>query len=264
MAERRPSRASAARRSSSRPASRRGAQGSSVRVAGTDCHSTGDLERRRPLGRHPQLPSRAVSAGAHRRTSARRPSPCACPPARRPQTIGPILRGAAVAARARRDRPGARRGRRLRRTAPPSSPGAWAPRSAPRSGLLPELGPVLGKGDAMWRALSVLTGDVVVLPRRRLRALRRALRLRDRRAAGLRAGRAVRQGLLPPAVPGRRRGDPPRRRPGDRAHRAPAARALLPRARGLPPAARGRAGRAARRCSSACPSRPATRWRSRC
>ncbi len=27
--------------------------------------------------------------------------------------------------------------------------------------LLPELGPVLGKGDAMWRALSVLTGEVV-------------------------------------------------------------------------------------------------------
>ncbi|MBV9213143.1 MAG: glucosyl-3-phosphoglycerate synthase [Actinobacteria bacterium] len=29
------------------------------------------------------------------------------------------------------------------------------------SALLPELGPVLGKGDAMWRALTVLTGDVV-------------------------------------------------------------------------------------------------------
>ncbi len=27
--------------------------------------------------------------------------------------------------------------------------------------LLPELGPVLGKGDAMWRALSVLTGEVI-------------------------------------------------------------------------------------------------------
>src|SRR6185436_18486938 len=27
--------------------------------------------------------------------------------------------------------------------------------------LLPHAGPVLGKGDAMWRALSVLTGDVV-------------------------------------------------------------------------------------------------------
>ncbi|MBO0767100.1 MAG: glucosyl-3-phosphoglycerate synthase [Solirubrobacterales bacterium] len=28
--------------------------------------------------------------------------------------------------------------------------------------LMPELGPVLGKGDAMWRALSVLDGEVVV------------------------------------------------------------------------------------------------------
>ncbi|HEX8120053.1 MAG TPA: glucosyl-3-phosphoglycerate synthase [Solirubrobacteraceae bacterium] len=31
-----------------------------------------------------------------------------------------------------------------------------------QSALVPEMGPVLGKGDAMWRALSVLTGDVVV------------------------------------------------------------------------------------------------------
>lgn len=29
------------------------------------------------------------------------------------------------------------------------------------AGLLPEFGPVLGKGDAMWRALSVLTGELV-------------------------------------------------------------------------------------------------------
>jgi len=30
-----------------------------------------------------------------------------------------------------------------------------------QAALLPELGPVLGKGDAMWRALTALTGDVV-------------------------------------------------------------------------------------------------------
>jgi len=30
-----------------------------------------------------------------------------------------------------------------------------------QAALLPELGPVLGKGDAMWRALTVLTGDVI-------------------------------------------------------------------------------------------------------
>jgi len=31
-----------------------------------------------------------------------------------------------------------------------------------QASLMPGFGPVLGKGDAMWRALSVLTGDVVV------------------------------------------------------------------------------------------------------
>ncbi len=31
-----------------------------------------------------------------------------------------------------------------------------------QAALMPELGPVLGKGDAMWRALGVVTGDVVV------------------------------------------------------------------------------------------------------
>ena len=30
------------------------------------------------------------------------------------------------------------------------------------SDLLPEFGPVLGKGDAMWRALSVARGELVV------------------------------------------------------------------------------------------------------
>jgi glucosyl-3-phosphoglycerate synthase len=31
-----------------------------------------------------------------------------------------------------------------------------------QAALLPEFGPVLGKGDAMWRSLFVLTGDVIV------------------------------------------------------------------------------------------------------
>ncbi len=31
-----------------------------------------------------------------------------------------------------------------------------------QAALLPEFGPVLGKGDAMWRSLSVLTGDIIV------------------------------------------------------------------------------------------------------
>jgi glucosyl-3-phosphoglycerate synthase len=30
-----------------------------------------------------------------------------------------------------------------------------------QEGLMPELGPVLGKGDAMWRSLQILTGEVV-------------------------------------------------------------------------------------------------------
>jgi glucosyl-3-phosphoglycerate synthase len=34
-------------------------------------------------------------------------------------------------------------------------------RVVPEAELLPAFGPVLGKGDAMWRALTVLTGDVV-------------------------------------------------------------------------------------------------------
>ena len=32
----------------------------------------------------------------------------------------------------------------------------------PQAGLLPNYGPVLGKGDAMWRALTAMHGDVVV------------------------------------------------------------------------------------------------------
>ena len=67
---------------------------------------------------------------------------------------------------------------------------AWPRRPAPMSAtsreLLPEHGPVLGKGDAMWRALSVIEGDVIVLPRRGLGGLRAALRLRAGRAAGVR------------------------------------------------------------------------------
>ena len=34
---------------------------------------------------------------------------------------------------------------------------------------MPAFGPVLGKGDAMWRALSVARGDIVMYARRRHR-----------------------------------------------------------------------------------------------
>jgi glucosyl-3-phosphoglycerate synthase len=37
----------------------------------------------------------------------------------------------------------------------------WGAEVHPQKDLLPELGPVLGKGDAMWRALSVLHGELI-------------------------------------------------------------------------------------------------------
>ena len=51
--------------------------------------------------------------------------------------------------------------------------------------LMPELGPVLGKGDAMWRALPVLSGRGDLLPGRRLRAVRGPFRVRRARTAAL-------------------------------------------------------------------------------
>ena len=44
---------------------------------------------------------------------------------------------------------------------------------------MPEHGPVLGKGDAMWRALPILTGDVVCFLDADSRGLRRPLRHRS-------------------------------------------------------------------------------------
>ena len=68
--------------------------------------------------------------------------------------------------------------------------------------LMPAYGPVLGKGDAMWRALSVLSGELVMLPGRRHRGLLRAFRHGRARPARLRAGGVVREGLLSPAARG--------------------------------------------------------------
>ena len=39
---------------------------------------------------------------------------------------------------------------------------AGRPEVSRRAELVPQLGPVLGKGDAMWRALSVARGDIVI------------------------------------------------------------------------------------------------------
>ena len=85
-----------------------------------------------------------------------------------------------------------------------------------------------------------------LLRRRRHRGVPRALRLRPARAARLRAGRAVRQGLLPaPVSRRRRRRRADRRRPRHRADRAPAAAGLLSGAR------------------AACASRSRARWPAR-
>ena len=77
-----------------------------------------------------------------------------------------------------------------RATAPPRSPAGWAPRCTTRTSLMPELGPVLGKGDAMWRALPVLNGRGDLLPRRRLGAVRCPFRLRRARPAPVRTRRS--------------------------------------------------------------------------
>ena len=111
---------------------------------------------------------------------------------------------------------------------------------------MPEHGPVLGKGDAMWRALAAVTGDVVayidadtrdfdarfvnglvgpLLTDPALRFVKATYR-RPFTAGGL-------------ELPGRRRAGQP-------AHGAPAAGRVLPRAGGADPAAGRRGGRHAR------------------
>ena len=65
-----------------------------------------------------------------------------------------------AAGRARRDRPG-RRGRRLDGRDGGDRRRGSAPRCTARPTSCRRYGPVLGKGDAMWRSLAVLTGDVV-------------------------------------------------------------------------------------------------------
>ena len=93
--------------------------------------------------------------------------------------------------------------------------------------LMPDHGPVLGKGDAMWRALSVLDGEHRLLPRCRHRGVLAHF------ATGLlgqlvcEPGVSFVKALLPPAIRRRRR----RRRPRQPPHRAARARAVLPGAR---------------------------------
>ena len=111
--------------------------------------------------------------------------------------------------------------------------------------LMPEHGPVLGKGDAMWRALPVLTGDVICF----LDA--DSERFGAHFACGVLGPVLCDRGISfvkgfyrrPFRVGGRHRSG--RRWPGHRAHRPPAAEPVLSRSGGGPAAARRRDRRAA-------------------
>ena len=129
---------------------------------------------------------------------------------------------------------------------------------------MPRYGPVLGKGDAMWRALSALDGDARLLPRRRHRATSRALR-----RPGC-SGRSCAspdvsfvKALLPPAVPHGdgvvRRRRRPRQPPDARARRS---RCSIPQLARRAPAARRR-GRGAPRAARAAAVRDRLRRRDR-
>ena len=87
----------------------------------------------------------------------------------------------------------ASRGRHRGACAPPP-----ARASARRPSCCPRTGPVLGKGDAMWRALSVLEGEVVCFLDADTEDFSAALRHGPDRAARVRARGVVREGLLPP------------------------------------------------------------------
>ena len=60
--------------------------------------------------------------------------------------------------------------------------------------LMPSHGPVLGKGDAMWRALSVLEGELVCFLDADTEGFSAHFATGPARAARVRAGRVVRQG----------------------------------------------------------------------
>ena len=59
------------------------------------------------------------------------------------------------------------------------------------SDLMPEFGPPLGKGDAMWRALSVARGDLIVYLDSDTRGFSAPLRHRHARPAHLRTTRCA-------------------------------------------------------------------------
>ena len=113
--------------------------------------------------------------------------------------------------------------------------------------LLAEFGPALGKGDAMWRALSVAHGDIVVYMDADTDDPAPGAPARPARPAARRPGRPARQGARSRDRSGRADGVlEPRGRPRHGADGPPAAEPPLPGARGLRAAARRGDRRAAR------------------
>ena len=211
-----PSRASRTSRPSARPrpAARSRARSFARSFATGLCDSRGDERHRRgALGASPQLPPFALLGGAiaaardrwarprgrreavapGREGGARpRRSISVCLPAREcAATVGRDRRRARAAARGGRDR----RDRRDRRRLSRRHRRARAPRRAPASTRRPSCwrssARWLGKGDAMWRALIVLEGELVCFLDADSEDFAAALLHRPARAAGVRAGSAL-------------------------------------------------------------------------
>ena len=117
--------------------------------------------------------------------------------------------------------------------------------------ILPELGSFVGKGEALWKSLHVLDGDIVAWIDTDIS------NIQPRFVYGLlgpllaRAAAPVREGLLPAADPQRRQAAGRGRRPRHRADGAPADQPVLPRAVGHDPAAVGRVRRPPRAARAA-------------
>ena len=69
-----------------------------------------------------------------------------------------------------------------------------------RTDVVPQLPPLPGKGEVLWRSLAATTGDVIVLPRLRPRRLRPRVRPLAARPDPRAGRRAPGQGLLPAAA----------------------------------------------------------------
>ena len=117
----------------------------------------------------------------------------------------------------------------------------------------------------MWRALRVVRGELVAYLDSDTRDFSPHFALGHARPADLRAGAALREGLLPAALSSAPTARLPRR--------TGAASPSSPRGRSCPPSTPSWPGsssrwpvrwRRAARCSSGSRSRPATRWRPRC